>query len=160
MKKYLLLITAIVLVGLSSCLKKEVTPLPHNALAQLGKDTLDIIKYLNINGIVATKLDESGIYYKIIYAGNGDITPKDTSKVSIKYTGRYLNGQVFAPLDSLKDIKLDRLILGLRYGIPKITKGGVIRLFISSGYAYGQFGVGNIPPNTNLDFDLELKDVK
>lgn len=160
MKKYILLITATLLVGLSSCLKKEDLPPPHNALAQLGKDTLDILKFLSTNGIAATKLGETGIYYKITYPGNGDITPKDSSKISIKYTGRFLNGNVFAPLDSLKDIELYRLILGFRYGIPQIKKGGVIRLFISSGYAYGQFGAGNIPPNTNLDFDIELKDVK
>ncbi len=161
MKKYILLLTATVLIGLSSCLKKEDLPPPHNALAQLGKDTLVIRNFLTANSIVATKLGPTGIYYQILTPGTGTVTPTRTSVIAVKYKGRFLNGTVFEEIKKDSVIyTLGNLIPGWQLGIPLIKKGGKIRLIVSSGYAYEEFGRGLIPPNTNLDFDIELIDVK
>lgn len=160
MKKYILVLAAIVLVGLSSCLKEEAPQPKFDVLAQLGKDTIAIRTFLILNNIDAIKLGETGIYYKIITAGTGLITPVETSLITAKYKGRFLNGTVFNETDSIKELSLNSLILGWRLGIPKIKKGGRIRLILASGYAYEEFGLGKVPPNTNLDFDIELQDVK
>lgn len=161
MKKYILFLTATVLMGLSSCLKKEDLPPPHDALAQLGKDTIAIRNFLTLNNINAQKLEPTGIYYQILTSGTGTITPTSTSKVTVKYKGRFLNGNVFD--DSKQDsvvFTLGGTIAGWQLGIPLIKKGGKMRLIISSGYGYQQYGLGPIPPNANLDFDIELVDVK
>lgn len=161
MKKYILLLTVTVLIGLSSCLKKEDLPPPHNPLVQLGKDTLVIRSFLTAKDIDAIKLGPTGIYYQIITPGTGTVTPNKDSKVAVKYKGRFLNGTVFD--ETKKDsvvFTLGTLISGWQLGIPLIKKGGKIRLIVSSGYAYQEIGRGPIPPNTNLDFDIELVDVK
>lgn len=156
----MLLITATVLVGLSSCLKQEAVP-KHNPLEQLGKDTVIIRKFLTINNLDAVKLGLTGIYYQIITPGTGTLTPNRDSKIAIKYKGRFLNGTVFDETKSDSDIfTLGNLISGWQLGIPLIKNGGKMRLIISSGYAYEEIGRGPIPPNTNLDFDIELVDVK
>jgi FKBP-type peptidyl-prolyl cis-trans isomerase FkpA len=161
MKKYTLLFTATLIIGLSACLKKQDLPPPYNALAQLAKDTVAIRKFLTLNSINAIKLDSTGIYYQIITPGIGTVTPKSTSVITVKYKGRFLNGNIFD--DSKQDSAvfiLSNVILGWQLGLPLIKKGGKIRLILPSGYAYEQYGWGTIPPNTNLDFDIELLDVK
>ncbi len=162
MKKYILLLTVTALVSLSSCLKKEDLPPEHDAIAQLGKDTLQIRKFLDDKFIDATKLGPTGVYYKILKLGTGTLTPNRDSKVAVKYKGRFLNGNVFddSKQDSVVFI-LRNQVLGWQLGIPLLKKGGKMRLIISSGYGYEEFGYGNIiPPNANLDFDIELVDVK
>ena len=38
--------------------------------------------------------------------------------------------------------------------------GGTYRLFIPAALAYGAEGAGPIPPNSDLTFDIEVRDVK
>ncbi len=161
MKKYSLLFIVSALLLFTACLKKEEAPVRVNPLVQLGKDTLLIRNFLTLNKINATKLEPTGIYYQIIKPGTGTVTPSSTSYITVKYKGRFLNGNVFD--DSKQDsvtFKLGRVIFGWQLGIPLIKKGGKIRLIISSGYAYEDIGKDAIPPNSNLDFDIELIDVK
>ncbi|TAE36437.1 MAG: peptidylprolyl isomerase [Sphingobacteriales bacterium] len=161
MKKYSLLLIVSALLLFTACLKKEEAPVRINPLVQLGKDTLLIRNFLTLNEINATKLEPTGIYYQIIKPGTGTVTPTSTSKIIVKYKGRFLNGNVFD--DSKQDsvtFTLGKLIVGWQLGIPLIKKGGKIRLIISSGYAYQDIINSVIPPNSNLDFDIELIDIK
>lgn len=161
MKKYILFITVTILIGLTSCFKEEPVPPLHNPMEQLGKDTVIIRKFLTINNIDAIKLGSTGIYYKILAPGTGTVTPNRDSKIEVKYQGRFLNETVFDETkNESKIFTLGTLISGWQLGIPLIKKGGKIRLIVSSGYAYEEIGRGPIPPNTNLDYDIELVDVK
>ncbi|MNL47460.1 FKBP-type peptidyl-prolyl cis-trans isomerase FkpA precursor [compost metagenome] len=54
---------------------------------------------------------------------------------------------------------LGGLIAGWQIGIPYIQKGGKIRLFIPSQYAYGNSAMPGIPANSVLDFNIELTEV-
>ena len=45
---------------------------------------------------------------------------------------------------------------GLEGEIPPMNVGGKRRLLIPSGLAYGAEGVGPIPPNQDLEFELEV----
>lgn len=162
MKKHIVLLSVTLLLALSSCLKKEDLPPEHDAIAQLAKDTLQIRKFLDDKFIDATKLGPTGIYYKIITPGTGTVLPVAKSKITVKYKGRFLNGAIFdeSKNDSVVFI-LNEVIPAWQIGIPLIKKGGKMRLITSSGYAYEQYGLGSvIPPNANLDFDIELLDVK
>jgi FKBP-type peptidyl-prolyl cis-trans isomerase FkpA len=118
-----------------------------------------IINYAATNGISATALS-SGVYYQVTSTGSG-ATPTSASTVSIKYTGKLLDGTVFdshttAPISG----HLSEMIQGFQIGLPLIQKGGTIKLIIPSSLAYGCNGFGSVPGNSILYFDVELTDVQ
>ena len=121
-------------------------------------------KYLDSVGINAT-LDSSGFYYQIVSKGYGT-PPGPCSRVTVSYTGQLLNRSVFDQQASAL-FTLGGLIPGWKQGLPLISKGGEIKLFIppSLGYAgmpqYDKTGtVVLIPAYSNLIFDISLIDVQ
>lgn len=126
---------------------------------QLAIETAAIDQYLTDNGLTA-EVHPSGIRYSINNPGNGR-RPDGCTAVKVSYTGFLLDGTVFdetSPGSSI-NFPLVGLIPGWQIGLPLIESGGNIRLYIPSGYGYGQTGVGNIPGNSTLIFDIELKQV-
>jgi FKBP-type peptidyl-prolyl cis-trans isomerase len=74
-----------------------------------------------------------------------------------------MNGKKFdSSLDRNKpfSFKLGRgnVILGWDEGVQKMCKGEVCRIYIKPEYGYGSRGVGSIPPDSMLVFDIELVD--
>lgn len=127
-----------------------------------------IQSYLSTNGLTATQ-HSSGIFYTIVSAGTGTTTPAVCSSITVKYTGRLLNGTVFdnnngnvVPAQFL----LGQLIAGWQKGIPLIKKGGSIKMYIPPSLGYGSQDVRNgagvvvIPGNSTLIFDMDLLDVQ
>jgi len=156
MKVHLLLFSFVMVLGLSSCLKDDYV----DPTVQSQKDDATIVKFLTDNKISAIK-HSSGLYYQIIQSGAGNIAYTANTTVLSNYTGRLLSGQVFDKSTTQPiSFKLGQVIVGWQIGVPLIQKGGKIRLFIPSGYGYGPQGSGQIPPNSVLDFDIELVDVQ
>ena len=154
--RYLFLFFVALVIGVSSC-KKNSSVDPQK---QLGIDTNLIKEYLVKNSITATR-HSSGVYYKIINPGTGTTVYSLNTSVSALYTGRLLNGTVFdAATTNPISFRLGGVIAGWQIGVPLIQKGGKIRLFIPSGYGYGDMPAGQIPANSALDFDIELVDVQ
>ncbi|RKD20132.1 hypothetical protein BCY91_00460 [Pelobium manganitolerans] len=158
LKNYLYLAVALLL-GFSACKKDE--PIDRNALAyaQYGKDTLIIQKFLEDNNIEAKKDSVYDVYYQIIEPGTGDVNFTPTTNITVNYKGRLLNGSVFDQ-GTEKMFQLGYLIAGWQMGIPRIQKGGKIRLIVPSGFAYGDVARPGIPANSILDFDIELTEIK
>ncbi len=81
--------------------------------------------------------------------------------ISIHYTGTLENGHKF---DSSYDrgtpfktrIGVGQVIEGWDMGVIGMKVGGKRKLTIPSQLAYGQNGVGDIPPNSTLIFEVEL----
>jgi FKBP-type peptidyl-prolyl cis-trans isomerase FkpA len=122
-------------------------------------DTLpDIRKYLADNNIKADSTPEK-VFYVIERSGNG-LFPTTSSKVKVYYKGYRLDGTLFDQSGfNPSEFFLTEVIEGWKYGIPKIDKGGKIRLFIPANLAYGTRGAGSdIPANTPLLFAVELVD--
>lgn len=137
----------LVVTAISSC-KKDEDP---------DKQITDFIAK---NNIAATK-DASGLYYQIIKPGTGNFTYPASTSITIKYEGRLLDGTVFDNGSGKEQtFILSQLIQGWRIGIPKIQKGGEIRLIIPPGLGYGSGATGPIPGNSVLDFTIQLSDAK
>lgn len=121
-----------------------------------------INKFIAGNSLTGFVKLPSGIYYKIIAPGNGTEAVSDSTTITVAYTGRLLNGTIFdsAPTTKAYTSKLESLITGWKEAVPFIKKGGKIRILIPSVFGYGMQGTQNIPPNSVLDFDIELTDVK
>lgn len=138
------------------------------SVEQLKKDDKTIADYLAKNKITAVKAPQ-GTYVQIVAEGEGDVV--DTSKVlKVFYTGKLLDGgKVF---DSNTDpngrnnkafpvhLGGGGVIKGWLDGLSLLKKGSKAVLYIPSSLAYGAQGAGgDIQPNANLVFDVEIADV-
>jgi len=151
-----ILFACLILFGLGSCMKED----NFDPEKQAVLDDAAIAKYLQDNNIAAEK-HSSGIYYQILEPGTGNVTYAATTSISARYKGRLLDGTVFDPSGTNPiSFQLGGVIAGWQIGIQFIQKGGKIRLFIPSAYAYGPSGYGSIPGNAVLDFDIELVDAQ
>jgi FKBP-type peptidyl-prolyl cis-trans isomerase len=114
--------------------------------------------FATTNGLTV-QTHSSGLLYQIVNPGSG-LTPTLTSRVSVRYTGKLMNGTIFdsntgVPVQFL----LNQVIAGWQLGLPLIKKGGTIRLIIPSSLAYGCNATGPIPGDSVLYFEIELVDV-
>ena len=99
--------------------------------------------------------------YIVTKRGKGK-APKTGTKVTVHYTGSFLNGQVFA--SSFKRGKpivfvvgTGRVIRGWDEAFLMMKKGEKRTLIIPPDLAYGSRGAGGvIPPNSWLVFKVEL----
>jgi FKBP-type peptidyl-prolyl cis-trans isomerase len=100
--------------------------------------------------------------YIILKEGNG-ATPTSGALVEAHYTGRLLDGTKF---DSSVDrgqpfmfvVGVGRVIKGWDEAFLSMKKGEKRVLIIPPGLAYGDKGMGTIPPNATLIFEVELID--
>jgi FKBP-type peptidyl-prolyl cis-trans isomerase FkpA len=151
MNKYFLLLLPLIFV-IASCTKKD--PAAVSAAQQAATDNSLIQAYIKANNITATE-DPSGLYYSVITPGTGAY-PTATSTVNVNYTGKLLNGSVFAPTSGLT-ASLAGLILGWQIGIPHINDGGTILLLVPSALGYGTSSPGaGVPANSVLVFTITL----
>lgn len=100
------------------------------------------------------KITESGLCYRVIEQGKMR-RPNSSSNVTVKYTGKLINGIVFDKSDSFQT-NLSQVIKGWTEGITKMNVGGHYLLYIPADLAYGKAGRGNIPPYSVLIFDITL----
>ena len=119
-----------------------------------------IKNYLVSKQLTATK-DATGLYYIMTAVGTG-AAPTSASTVEVKYKGSLINGTVFdqTATDKTFTYALSSLIKGWQIGIPLMKVGGKATFYIPSGLGYGSSGIGSIPPNSVLIFDIELIGVK
>ena len=92
--------------------------------------------------------------------GAGDEVPVGGT-VTAHYTGALVkDGTIFQSshdFGSPVTFPLDRVIAGWTRGVPGMKVGGTRRLVIPAAQAYGPASPSpNIPPNSDLVFDIEL----
>lgn len=93
-------------------------------------------------------------------AGNGEeVAPGAT--ITAHYTGALAkDGTIFQSSRDFGEpitFPLNRVIAGWTEGVPGMKVGGTRRLIIPSEKAYGSVrAAANIPPNSDLVFDIEL----
>ena len=136
---------------------------------QLDVDNKIIQDYLLKNNIKAEKT-KWGTYVAITTEGTGEKLGMNDVAV-VNYTGRTLDsGKVFdsnldpqfkhaAPLE-VSLAELGTVILGWEDALLQLKKGSKATVYIPSSLAYGANGKGgDIKPNANLIFDMEVIDV-
>lgn len=138
------------------------------AASQKTIDEKKLAEYFAKNNIKAQRT-ASGLYYEILEQGSGD-NPKKGQTVSVNYTGKTMDGNVF---DSNTDpqfqhvepltfpVGAGRVIKGWDEGLLLLNKGTKAVLYIPSDLAYGaQSPTPAIPPHSILIFNVELLDIK
>jgi FKBP-type peptidyl-prolyl cis-trans isomerase len=104
----------------------------------------------------------SGLKYIILNKGSGP-TPKAGQIVKAHYTGKFLDGKVFdSSIPSGQPFAFpvgrNRVIKGWDEAILTMSKGEKRVLIVPPQLAYGPDGMGPIPPNATLIFEVELVD--
>ena len=104
----------------------------------------------------------SGLHVEVLKAGDGKSFPVRGSKVTVHYTGTLAadgkefdssrrRGQPFSFV-----IGQHMVIQGWELGLAKFSLGQRANLYVPAELGYGSRGVGPIPPNADLVFDVEL----
>jgi len=90
--------------------------------------------------------------------GTGESPTRDDIAL-VNYKGMLPDGKVF---DEGKQavLPLSEVVPGFTKALEQMQRGGKYKVHIPAKLAYGEKGAGPIPPNTDLDFDIELLDFK
>ncbi len=101
----------------------------------------------------------SGLQYKVLQPGTGEVHPTATDRVKVHYHGTMIDGTVFdSSVERGEPISfgLNQVIAGWTEGLQLMVVGEKTRLFIPSNLAYGNRAAGKIKPGSTLIFDVEL----
>ncbi|MDY0037616.1 MAG: FKBP-type peptidyl-prolyl cis-trans isomerase [Zoogloea oleivorans] len=115
-----------------------------------------------VHAASTTETLPSGVKVEHVKAGDG-ATPKATSVVTVHYSGTLLNGFEFD--SSIKrgqptSFGLNQVIPCWTQGVQKMKVGGTAKLTCPPETAYGARDLGKIPPNSTLNFEIQLLDSK
>lgn len=136
----------------------EKTAPAGKALKEKAADTEALIEQKYPNAVSTS----SGLMYIVLKQGEGE-TPKRGALIEAHYTGRLLDGTKF---DSSVDrgrpfhfaLGSGRVIRGWDEAFTGMKRGEKRILIIPPHLGYGARGMGNIPPNSTLIFEVELID--
>lgn len=158
--KHFLWLAGCLAVLFSACSKNDNND-SYDAEKYFKADTAAISAYIKANNIQGVIKDSTGVFYKILAAGNGKDTITLTGIPTVTYKGYLLNGTVFDQATNTNfenKLKLKDLIPGWQIGLRKISKGGKVQLFIPSYWGYQDRAMEKIPANSVLIFDVHLID--
>ena len=128
--------------------------------AKYGENKAAGIKFLEENktkeGVITT---ESGLQYKVIKAGNGEIPTKESS-VKVNYKGTLIDGTEFDSSykrNAPATFRADQVIKGWTEALTMMPVGSKWELYIPQELAYGSRETGGqIKPFSTLIFEVEL----
>ncbi|MBQ8239734.1 MAG: FKBP-type peptidyl-prolyl cis-trans isomerase [Bacteroides sp.] len=129
-----------------------------------GENKAAGIKFLEENktkeGVVTT---ESGLQYKIIKAGKGEIPTKE-STVKVNYKGTLIDGTEFDSSykrNAPATFRADQVIKGWTEALTMMPVGSKWELYIPQELAYGARETGGqIKPFSTLIFEVELLEIE
>ena len=104
------------------------------------------------------KTTESGLQYKVITEGNGEI-PADTCKVKVNYKGTLIDGTEFDSSYKRNEpatFRANQVIKGWTEALTMMPVGSKWELYIPQELAYGSRESGQIKPFSTLIFEVEL----
>lgn len=102
----------------------------------------------------AALLAANPITLETLSPGQG-ATARDGDMAIISYVGRLADGTQFDAGD-MASFPVNRVIPGFSEGLKQMQPGGRYRLSIPAALAYGARGVGPIPPNSDLVFEVTV----
>ena len=117
MKHLLFILSCTLSLGFLSCNSDS-----DDVADQFAKDIQLIENYLKEKNLTAEKTPQ-GVYYIIDVPGGAE-KPKITNEIKIKYSGYFLDGEVFDSSNESQYIHLFNFIQGWQIGIPKFGIGG------------------------------------
>ncbi len=157
-KKYFFMLSAVCTLALTSCTKDNASHQNKGTIMNIKQgSTLDLASF--------TKAPGSSIQYLILKNGNGT-KPSKYQKVTVHYTGWLLQEPniVGTKFDSSVDrgshfqftLGIGQVITGWDLSVAAMTIGEKRIVILPANLAYGSRGVGSIPGDATLIFEIEL----
>ena len=102
----------------------------------------------------------SGVQYKVLVEGKGAL-PTDTTKVSVNYEGKLIDGTVFDSsyqrnMPMTIDLAQPHVIPGWVEVLKRMPAGSKWEVTIPADQAYGSQDMGQIKPFSTLIFTIEV----
>lgn len=154
----------------------EITRVPIKPVAKgsLTKLWIGVVLAVLVGAGIAWSAVPKGLDVDVIQAGTGP-TPKEGEVIFLKYKGKLAaDGKVFEdaqqspfPVQGLFPdgnpilFENGKIIPGFYEGLKNVQKGGKYTIFIPADLAYGATPPPGapIPPNADLEFDIEVVDI-
>jgi len=135
---------------------EAVSTVRERAFRKLADKNLDqantfLIENIEKQGVL--ELEKSKLQYRIEKTGSGTVVEKHHSPM-IRYTGKFINGEIFGASQEDELISLQETIPGFTKGIVGMREGEKRTIFIHPELGYGS--TGHLPPNSLLIFDIEV----
>jgi len=138
----------------------EITRVPLQPIAKgsLTKLWLGIAVVALLGAGAAYATLPASVDVDTVTKGTGESPTRDDIAL-VNYKGMLPDGKVF---DEGKQavLPLSEVVPGFTKALEQMQRGGKYKVHIPAKLAYGEKGAGPIPPNTDLDFDIELLDFK
>ena len=140
--------------------KKKITAEAHAKAEQEAKDNQKkaaeyLAAHARMPGVVTTP---SGLQYEVLTQGKGP-KPKSSDVVKVHYQGTLIDGSIFDSSIQRGEpatFELDQVIPGWTEALQLMPVGSKYRVTVPPDLGYGEQGVGPIPPNSVLIFEVEL----
>ncbi|ANV90975.1 MULTISPECIES: FKBP-type peptidyl-prolyl cis-trans isomerase [Cyanophyceae] len=133
-------------------------------VVQIAANPTEELKDMDID-LSKAVTTESGLQYIDEVVGEG-ASPMEGEMVTVHYTGKLTNGDVFDSSVKRNEpfsfvIGVGQVIKGWDEGVITMKPGGKRTLIIPAELGYGSRGAGGvIPPNATLIFDVELLGIR
>ncbi|MCX8480610.1 MAG: FKBP-type peptidyl-prolyl cis-trans isomerase, partial [Sediminibacterium sp.] len=121
------------------------------------KELDTMISFCKLKNIKYTQ-HPKGFLYQIIDTGVGNFITI-SNRISVVYTGTYLNSVTFDATANPIFFSLSEVIVGWQECLQLIRNKGRIKVVLPSSLSYGCNGRGSIPPNTPLYFDITISNI-
>lgn len=146
----------------NSSIRPSINPLPNiDSVQQYQQDKEKIEKTIADSKAEAMQSIE-GVYYKIINPGTGKsftVADSITAKYQLRIFGT--NEVISGSETESYTFALKSLIKAWQLAVPLVKTAGKIKLIIPSGLAYSiRTRAPKIPPNSILEFEVEVLDAK
>lgn len=156
--KYFTFILLVYLLSAGISISADKLPGSDTAVVEQGKTVpeADIIRK-KFPGAIRTS---SGLMYVVLKEGTGPV-PASGALIEAHYTGRLVDGTKFdSSVDRGQPLRFvvgtGNVIKGWDEAFLSMKKGEKRILIIPPELAYGERGMGTIPPNATLIFEVEL----
>lgn len=138
----------------------EVTRVPLQPIAKgaLSKLWIGVAAAALAAGGIAWASMPASVSVKTIQAGQG-LYPTKEDVALVNYKGMLADGTVFDQGQQVP-LALSEVIPGFTQALEQMQRGGKYRIVIPSELGYGDEQAGQIPPGSDLTFEIELLDFK
>lgn len=134
----------------------EITRVPLQPIGKgsISKLWLGVVAAIALGAGLAWATIPASVKVETIRAGSGP-SPTLTDTVLMNYKGMLPDGKVFEENQRVP-LEVGGAVPGFTRALQQMQKGGKYRIHIPAKLGYGAQGGGPIPPNTDLDFEVEL----
>jgi len=100
----------------------------------------------------------SGLAYEVSTEGEGD-KPAADATVRLAYVGTLIDGTVFDDSEGVVEVKMADMLPGMAEALQQVKVGSKFKLYLPPHLAFGDDGLGPIPPSATVIFEIDFREI-